>query len=159
MLPNDRTTTDGAAGRPAGISKPQKGLLQRRGFFWSIVGAVVAVVIAVPLAFFFWGNGGTAAVPDGFPAQEQLPLADGERIASSDPDGDLMSVTIRVDDAEAQQAAVEQMQAAGFWVTGQSGSGPIGHVVSMSSDEFTARLSFSHSEEAGYQIKYMIAQR
>ncbi|MGW9020473.1 hypothetical protein ACWGOE_03195 [Leucobacter chromiiresistens] len=158
--PENGRTTDGGSGIRSAAPERRTHLLRKRGVFWSIVGAVLIVAMAVPLALFFFGNGGGgAALPDGFPSKHQLPLADGERIAASDPDGDLMSVTVRVEDAQAQQAAVEQLQDAGFWITGQRGSGPIGNVVAMSSEEYTARLSFSHSEEAGYQIKYMIAQR
>ncbi|MBS3182869.1 hypothetical protein [Leucobacter manosquensis] len=125
---------------------------------WSAAAAIVIAVIA-GLLLISINKASDVALPEGFPTSQQLPIADGERVAANDPDGNLMSVTVQVASAEAQQQAVTDLQEAGFRIEGRTGSGAIGSVVSLSNEELAVRMSFSHSEDAGYRVKYQIAQR
>ncbi len=96
-------------------------------------------------------------LPAGFPTTQEVPIAAGE-VTTSTLIGSQWQVDLHVDDYEAQLAAIEDLQGAGFALKGQQGSGPIGTVSALSSESHSARVEFGQDHDGNFTVKYVVSE-
>lgn len=96
-------------------------------------------------------------LPAGFPSSQDVPVVEGEVTASTLVGGQ-WQVDVAVEDHDAQLVALEELQDAGFALKGQQGSGPIGTVSALSSENYSARVEFGQDTDGNFTVGYVVSE-
>lgn len=97
-------------------------------------------------------------LPAGFPSSQEVPVVEGDVIASALVGGQ-WQVDVEVEDHDAQLVALAELQDAGFALKGQQGSGPIGTVSALSSENYSARVAFGQDTDGNFTVGYVVSER
>jgi hypothetical protein len=154
-----RQTSKGKFGVAGGVPK----LRERRGraLLAALTALAVAAIVGIVIHYSGGGtSGGSSArvLPDGFPAAVAVAVVSGP-VADSVKIGSEWSLTIKVADAKAQDAALQLLKAKGYVVVGENaGTTPATRVYSLANSQYSVRLAYA-TVGGSPAVTYAVAAR